>query len=190
MYASFSDYLYESICLWVLIWITSIWRCNSNGYQQTYAFIKKVDKTYTGCYLTTTELLDCALIGVHVVIRSNTVIIIIIIIIKIRTTTTNNNDSEAAQNSARISYKILHLVSETRGGFRVGSGRGGGGWGWGSVEVGLNRIPLWRKISFSWEILDKLDKFGDTIVTLNIYTPYSLSYTFHQQGHFTTCELV
>ena len=39
----------------------------------TYAFIKK--KTYTGCNLKTTELLDCALIGVCAVIRSNTVII-------------------------------------------------------------------------------------------------------------------
>ena len=30
---------------------------------------KEVDKKYTGCYLKTTELLDCALIGVCVVIR-------------------------------------------------------------------------------------------------------------------------
>ena len=34
---------------------------------------KKVDKKYTGCNLKTTELLDCALIGVCAVIRSNTV---------------------------------------------------------------------------------------------------------------------
>ena len=34
---------------------------------------KEVDKKYTGCNLKTTELLDCALIGVCVVIRSNTV---------------------------------------------------------------------------------------------------------------------
>ena len=34
---------------------------------------EEVDKKYTGCNLKTTELLDCALIGVCVVIRSNTV---------------------------------------------------------------------------------------------------------------------
>ena len=35
---------------------------------------KEVDKKYTGCYLKTTEVLDCALIGVCAVIRSNTVV--------------------------------------------------------------------------------------------------------------------
>ena len=35
---------------------------------------KEVDKKYTGCNLKTTELLDCTLIGVCAVIRSNTVI--------------------------------------------------------------------------------------------------------------------
>ena len=35
---------------------------------------KEVDKKYTGCCLKTIELLDCALIGVCVVIRSNTVL--------------------------------------------------------------------------------------------------------------------
>ena len=35
---------------------------------------KEVDKKYTGCNLKTTELLDYALIGVCVVIRSNMVI--------------------------------------------------------------------------------------------------------------------
>ena len=34
---------------------------------------KKVDKKYTGCNLKTTELVDCALTGVCVVIRSNMV---------------------------------------------------------------------------------------------------------------------
>ena len=33
---------------------------------------KEVDKKYTGCNLKTTELLDCTLIGVCAVIRSNT----------------------------------------------------------------------------------------------------------------------
>ena len=34
---------------------------------------KEVDKKYTGCNLKTRELLDCVLIGVCAVIRSNTV---------------------------------------------------------------------------------------------------------------------
>ena len=34
---------------------------------------KEVDKKYIGCNLKTTELLDCALIGVCAVIRSNMV---------------------------------------------------------------------------------------------------------------------
>ena len=34
---------------------------------------KELDKKYTGCKLNTMELLDCALIGVSAVIRSNTV---------------------------------------------------------------------------------------------------------------------
>ena len=34
---------------------------------------KEVDKKYTSCNLKTTELLDCALIGVCAIIRSNTV---------------------------------------------------------------------------------------------------------------------
>ena len=41
----------------------------------TYAFIKKkVDKKYTGCNLKTTELLNFVLIGICVLIMSNTVI--------------------------------------------------------------------------------------------------------------------
>ena len=35
---------------------------------------KEVDIKYTGCNLETMELLDCALIGVCAVIRSNTVV--------------------------------------------------------------------------------------------------------------------
>ena len=35
---------------------------------------QQVDKKFTGCILKTTELLNCALIGVCGVIRSNTVI--------------------------------------------------------------------------------------------------------------------
>ena len=39
------------------------------------SFYKEVDKKYTGCNLKTTKLLDCALIGVCAVIRSNTIFI-------------------------------------------------------------------------------------------------------------------
>ena len=38
---------------------------------------KEVEKNYTGCNLKTTEVLDCALIGACVVIRSNTVCFVI-----------------------------------------------------------------------------------------------------------------
>ena len=54
--------------LWVLIWI-AIQMCTHNIY-----LYEEVDKKYTGYNLKTKELLDCALIGVCVVIRSNTVI--------------------------------------------------------------------------------------------------------------------
>ena len=40
---------------------------------------KVVDKKYTGCYLKTTELLDCALVGICVVIRLNTVFFIFLL---------------------------------------------------------------------------------------------------------------
>ena len=36
---------------------------------------KEVKKKYTGCNLKTMEFLDCALIGVCAVIRSNTVVL-------------------------------------------------------------------------------------------------------------------
>ena len=58
--------------LWVLIWIASTCRCNSNEFPQ-HMSLWEVDKKYTFCHLKTTELLDCALIGVCAVIRSNTV---------------------------------------------------------------------------------------------------------------------
>ena len=38
-----------------------------------YASVKKQTKKYTGCNLKNTKLLDCALIGVCVLIRSDTV---------------------------------------------------------------------------------------------------------------------
>ena len=42
---------------------------------------KEVDKNYTGCNLKTTKLLDCALIGVCVVIRLNTIVWLVITLI-------------------------------------------------------------------------------------------------------------
>ena len=61
-YAISSDFLYKGICC----------RCNSNEYPQ-HSLYKEVDKKYAACILKTTESLDCALIGVCVVIRANTV---------------------------------------------------------------------------------------------------------------------
>ena len=64
----FSDILSKSIC-----------RCNCQQVDaiqmgtHNISLYKEVDKKYTGCNLKTTELLDCALIGVCAVIRSNTV---------------------------------------------------------------------------------------------------------------------
>ena len=58
--------------LWVLICIALI----SIAIQMSthnICFYKEVDKKDTGCNLKTTELLECALIGVCAVIRSNTV---------------------------------------------------------------------------------------------------------------------
>ena len=50
--------------------------CNSNGYPSIWLY-KEVDKKYTGYNLKTMELLDCALVGVCAVIRSNMIIVII-----------------------------------------------------------------------------------------------------------------
>ena len=54
--------------LWVLIWIDAIQMSTHN-----ICLYKEVKKKYTGCNLKTKEFLDCALIGICVVIRSNTV---------------------------------------------------------------------------------------------------------------------
>ena len=68
----FPDFLHKSICCGY----------SSELHQQVDAIqmgthniclYKEADKKYTGCYMKTTELLDCALIGVCVVIRSNNV---------------------------------------------------------------------------------------------------------------------
>ena len=59
--------------LWVLIWIASTIVIAIQMSTHNICLHKKVDKKYTGCNLKTTELLDCALIGVCAVIRSNRV---------------------------------------------------------------------------------------------------------------------
>ena len=63
----FSDFLYASICCGY-----SLELHRQEWVPTTYAFIKT--KKCTGCNLKTTELFDCALIGLCAVIRSNTVV--------------------------------------------------------------------------------------------------------------------
>ena len=67
LWICFSECLYKNI-LWVLIWIAS----NSNEYPLHIVLWRSRQK-YTSYNLETTELLDCALIGVRAVIRSSTV---------------------------------------------------------------------------------------------------------------------
>ena len=68
----FSDFLYKSICCGYSFELHRQVNAIQMG---TYSIClyKEVDKKYTGYYLKTAELLDCALIGVCTVIRSNTV---------------------------------------------------------------------------------------------------------------------
>ena len=68
----FSDFLYKSICCWYSF---ELHRQVNAIHMDTHnlCLYKEVDKKYTGCNLKTTALLDCALIGVYAVIRSNTV---------------------------------------------------------------------------------------------------------------------
>ena len=59
----YCEYLFE------LHWqVSAIQMCT-----HSICFYKLVDKKYSGCYLKTTELLDCALIGVFAVFKSNAV---------------------------------------------------------------------------------------------------------------------
>ena len=74
----FHFFFIKSICCrypFELHRLASTSRCKLMQFKRvptTYAFIKKYKK-YTGSNLKTTELLDCAPIGVCVAIRSNTV---------------------------------------------------------------------------------------------------------------------
>ena len=68
----FSDFLYKGICCGYSFELHR----QVNAIQidtHNICLYKEVDKQYTGCNLKTTELLDCALIGVCVVIRLYTV---------------------------------------------------------------------------------------------------------------------
>ena len=69
----FSNFIYKGICCGY-----SFELHRQVGAIQTsthnVCLYKEVKKKYTGCNLKTTEFLDCALIGVCAVIRSNTVL--------------------------------------------------------------------------------------------------------------------
>ena len=68
-----SDFLYKSICCGYPF---ELYR-QADAIQigtHNICLYKEVDKKYTSCILKTTKLLDCALIGVCAVIRSNTVL--------------------------------------------------------------------------------------------------------------------
>ena len=72
----FSDFLYKGICCGYLFELHQ----QADAIQMrthNICLYKKVNKKYTDCNLKTTEFHECALIGVCVVIRSNTVSIII-----------------------------------------------------------------------------------------------------------------
>ena len=68
----FSDFLYKGICCEYLFelhrHVDAIQMSTHN-----ISLYKEVNKRYTDCHLKTTKFLDCALIGVCAVIRSNTV---------------------------------------------------------------------------------------------------------------------
>ena len=69
----FSNFIYKGICCGYSFelhrQVDAIQMCTHN-----ICLYKKVKKKYTGCNLKITEFLDCVLIGVCAVIRSNTVI--------------------------------------------------------------------------------------------------------------------
>ena len=67
----FSDFLYKNICCGFSFELHRQVDAIQMGTDNICLY--KVDKKYTGCNLKTTELLDCVLIGVCMVIRSNMV---------------------------------------------------------------------------------------------------------------------
>ena len=76
-YVIVSDFLYKGICCGQSFelhrQVDAIQMSTHN-----ICLFKKVDKKYMGCNLKTTELLDCALIGLCAVIRSNMVYVFLI----------------------------------------------------------------------------------------------------------------
>ena len=73
----FSDFLYKGICCGYSF---ELHRLVDAIQMSTHniCLYKEVKKKYIGCNLKTTEFLDCALIGVCAVIRSNTVLWVLI----------------------------------------------------------------------------------------------------------------
>ena len=67
-----SDFLYKSICCGYPFELHRQVDAIQIGAHNICRY-KEIDKKYTGCNLKTTKMLDCALIGVCAVIRSNTV---------------------------------------------------------------------------------------------------------------------
>ena len=67
-----TDFLYESICCGYSFELHRQVDAIQMGTHNISLY--KLAKNYTCCYLKTTELLECALIGVCAVIRSNTVV--------------------------------------------------------------------------------------------------------------------
>ena len=67
-----SDFLYKSICCGYPFELHRFVDAIQMG-THNICLYKEVDKKYAGCNLKTTELLDCALIGICAVLRSNTV---------------------------------------------------------------------------------------------------------------------
>ena len=78
----FSDFLYKDICCEYSFELHRQVDVIQMSTHNIYLY-KEVKKKYTGCNLKTTEFLDCALIGVRAVIRSNTVYVMILYIYKI-----------------------------------------------------------------------------------------------------------
>ena len=68
----FSDFLYKSICCGYPFELHRQVDAIQMGTHNTCLY-KEIDKKYTGCNLKNMESLDCVLIGVCAVIRSNTV---------------------------------------------------------------------------------------------------------------------
>ena len=77
-----SDFIYKSICCGYLFELHRQVDAIQMG-THNICLYKEVDKKNTGCNLKTTELLDCAQIGVCAVIRSNTVLELIYFILLI-----------------------------------------------------------------------------------------------------------